>query len=283
MKFVLIFLVSFAACGEELGDAAKTRVLLPLYADSSTNSRVIGKLPAGTVVRYKGERTLPLILVEVELEDRTISGWVLDSELDFGGKREVLPERKSPPPKFNEAPVPTDEQILLARENSFLYGAYLGGNYGFVSPAVGGVYQGSNFLIGARLGLFAGALSTWELHADYELIGGYSAGATTTLVPEVFGYFNVLGVYTRRLGNLDLMALGGVAFGASLPDSLPAGMVLNGASDLTSPVLGAGVGYRYEMSPFARLSVMLQYRIHIFNVPSLMQSLVLAAGLSFEG
>src|SRR3989338_5498438 len=83
---LLFFWVGGVAIGEEQGDAGRTRVMLMLYPSASTSSKPIGRLPADTVVLYKGEMVSPLAHVDVELESGWVSGWVLAEELDFEGR-----------------------------------------------------------------------------------------------------------------------------------------------------------------------------------------------------
>lgn len=275
---VLLF-IFFLAHAENKGDLAKTRIFLPLFSEPSLASRVVGKLPAGTIVRYRGERIAQLASVEVELEIGWVTGWVTDSELDFGQPDAVA--------GFTNVPIrqkiPSDEAILLRREPTFLYGIYGGSNWGMMTPFDASTYSGLGFSVGGRIGWFLNLKTSLDLLVDYSMFNGKRLSTHNVSDSVSFGYCHVLAAVAYRINAIELSALGGVAFGLSVPDTLPSTITLESSNDLTSPAFGVGVSYRFETSNYARIVTGVQYRIHALSSPLLVHSVLASAGIFFEG
>ena len=275
---LILTLFSILCFAEEMGDAAKTLSITTLFEESSSNSKVIGKLPTGTTVRFKGSKVPPLVQIEVELESGWVTGWLTESVLDFEGRaaeKAIEVKSKKPPG------VPVDEISLVQREPIFLYGFYGGSNYGLAAPVQGGSFVGSGLLIGARAGFYFDKQSLFEVRIDYEEVGGANYGVNGGR--GSFGYFNILALYTRRLAPIELNFLGGVAFGLSVPDSLTPSRDITSPGDLTSPVIGAGAETHFQITELVLLQLGLQYRFHLLITPALVQSLVFHVGFSIVG
>ncbi len=292
VSFVLIlsFLLN-VVWAEEVGDAARTRVLLPLYLLPSMTSEIIGQLPAGTIVRFKGEKTAPLAHIEVELESGWVSGWLLDSELNFGSGERLAPSKTDetssgsvPLPSVSRKGIPGDEKLLLQREPSFLYGAFVGPIFGMATPSEENRHQGWGFGVGGRVGYFINSRTSLDLHIDYSFLGGDEVTASGLQGNTLFfGFCNFLVAIAHRKSNLEIAAMGGVAVGLSLPDTLSETINIDSPLGLTSPVLGAGVTYRIETSQFARVGFGIQYRVHLLADPVFVHAILGTVSMTFEG
>jgi len=283
-------------CAEEkVGNVAQLTRETDLRRGPSEDSPILGRLPAGTILSFKGERSGGFVLVEVELEDGTsLEGWVLKDALDkmsLGDddeEQETFEQPESAPapsrikqekPKKKKLRIPKDEGILLKREPSFAYGARAGGSYSLIDVDNGNRYTGLGLFGGAHAGMFVNEKFPIFLEANFFQANG-TADDNLNLA---FNFFE-LGVEPLYLITPYLEVFAGLsyAFGLGLAD-IPPTVQVAGAGDLSSFWVHIGGGYRVKVTPEMDMAFRLNYRVSFLRSPFLFQLITLLAVIEFRG
>ena len=242
------------------------------------NAESYGLLPKDTNIRLKGPTDNDYTLIEVELEDGKIEGWILQSALDK--KRPPGTEKPKALPKLKKRAkviVPIEEAILIRRERLFFYGASLGVNYGVLSgPQVD--YLGVGFGLHGNLGYYLDPALALRIDGGYSRVAGTDARD----IGIYFGFLDFSTALSYFLDPFELFAGLKYALGIGLSD-LPSSIKLDRASDLSSLYLIAGAGYEFVYDNVTSFGARAQYDFSLSGSPMGFQILWLRAYIQFRG
>ncbi|MBY0370873.1 SH3 domain-containing protein [bacterium] len=280
---VLALCLSFPARGEVSslpGTVAEVTTDVELRKNPDRSAESHGLLPKGTFVRVLGEVQDRFVNIEVELENGVMEGWVPENSVSAGDlsdsprglrpRPETLtaqePDEAAPPPvkgkKRRSRRVPEDEEILMRRKTSFFYGAAAAVNYAFINASDGTQFTGMGFGVGGHIGFFADKDIPMRLEIGYLDIGGIDDTARQVH----FGFIEAGVSVAYQSNGLEIFAKALWAFTANI-SNLPTN--LNNTSLPMSayggPWLGAGAGYRWELSQLLSLTARGGYQFALMS------------------
>lgn len=284
------------ALAENNRQGAVVRVIreAPIYRGPSLTSRKHGFLPGGTLVTLKGERKDELIAVTVELEDRTIDGWMKANGIDMSEDESAAvsdglgPEgQKKTHPKAvlhaKRLSVPEDEGLLIRREPTFIYGLRGGTVFSIIEDPAANRYIGFGFTGGGEIGTFLTAEMPLLLSVAYTAINTYpTTGTTPTGSPVGIGYLDVGATVQYWIGSFELAATGTYSWAMGVT-AMPTTIQFGSVQELSTIWISGGGGYRIPLSGFTTAIVRLDYSMALINSPITIQKIGLQLALDFSG
>ena len=283
------------------GDVGEVLRETDLRVGPSDRSESLGRLPSGTIVLLKGRREAGFWLVEVELEDGALEGWLTENSVNRSGTPKVSqpPREASPNSPSNgvsadrdtgrkgqfrprrKVRVPKDEGLLLRREKSFFYGLHARGNFNILETDTDDFYYlGLGFTVGAHLGFYWIRNLPLRLEAAYTISSGVAAENDVLLQ---IGFFDLSAQIQYPIINR-LELFGGVQYsnGISIND-IPTTINIAAPADLSSIYLFVGGGYRIPSGDFLDFIIRARYSISFLRAPIGIQSFGVGVSIEFSG
>ena len=249
----------------------RTRRETELRKEPYPDAESLGILPSKSLVTLTGEEKGNFLGVEVELEEGSLTGWIDSSAIkktvleeapeaaEPGGPK-VIKTRKTKKKK-KTIPVPSDEGILLRRNPTFSYGAFVGVHYDMITVADEEVQD----VVGT--GLAGGATLSFLLDPSFRLRTelGYTthSGMNANDRFVSFTFLDLAAIGELSLGE-SFFIFGGFQYSAGLgfdnEESVISNDALSSASDVSGIWGQGGVGYRFNASESSFLSIRLKYQ-----------------------
>lgn len=239
-----------------------------LYQKSSDKAATLGKLPTGSIVKVLERKMGGFVLVEVELEEGNLTGWV---------KTDAL-EKPVNQPQPSKILIPKDEGLLIRREPVFLFGFHLGGSLGFIQTDVSTAYSGPGFVGGGIAGIFLAPRLPLRFEVSYSLVNG-TADDNLDLS---FGFLDFALIPAYQFDSFELFGGFQYSFGLGVKD-IPRGVVLPSASDLSSVWGQLGAGYRIRLGYFTTVLIRLRYCTSFQRSPFVFNVISLVTAIEFQG
>ncbi len=275
-------------------------IALPLFAESSRgvekgelsrettlkkyptlDAPSLGRLPKGTIVEFSGEEENSFAEAEVELANGTVlNGWVEITSIK-GRESEKVKEAPKPVKKSKKLIVPKDEGVLLKREQSFYYGASLGGNYsmlGYVDAEES--FSGMSFNGEVHAGLYFNSYSRAQLNIGYYRAEGKDSQGSSA----GFGFLDI-SLEGQLIVEEHMLIYGGLGYlnGIGITSAPSTFTLLESAADVTTMSGLIGVGYRSPINDVSSIGIKGTYLFGFKRDPIGVQGFLLSAFLDFEG
>lgn len=240
-----------------------------LYQKPSDKAETLGKLPTGSIVKILERKMGGFVLIQVELEDGNLTGWV---------KTDAL-EKPVNQPQPSKILIPKDEGLLIRRESAFLFGFHLGGSLGFIQTDVStAIYSDPGFIGGGGAGIFLAPRLPLRFEVSYSLVNG-TANDNLNLS---FGFLDFSLVPAYQFDSFELFGGFQYSFGLGVKD-IPRGVVLPSAYDLSSVWGQLGAGYRIRLGYFTTVSLRLRYSTSFQRTPFVFNVIGLMTAIEFQG
>ncbi len=288
---LLLCLVVFPSFAEEsTGSAAQLVRESVLKKDPNNDASSLGRLPKGTIMTLKGEQQNGFVEVEVELEEGSIQGWVLQKDINRRARGEDVEEAGDEKFQVDEGDekvkrirprgkisVPKDEGLLLKRDSSFFYGVQAGGSYGILQ-STSTDYMGIGITAGGHLGFFLDRAVPMRLEVGFTQLAGTSnqdVGITIGCVDAAASISYMIDRF-ELFGTLSFLYATGVS-------NLPKDINIAAAADLSNGYGGGGIGYVFPVGEVTDMAIRARYLISFGADPLANQLIALQFFFSFRG